>query len=269
MSKYKTCWDCTEFMVDNSLDAAKLYLYPNCDTCDDLIGETEEGRVYRNNRPGREEVIFSEIKTPKTTVRYHDDINSMDIDFEPLEMEKTVAYLQKHDKEEVMNRQKARLEKAKADAADLAAARKAVGLPQATGPDDVGRVGSEIAIPSDVVPTPFVNYKRPLASPHMEIKVPVETETGIVMPPLPKHECELPKAVKTVEDKWESRKNHDEVVFPDGSTYTCLCGKNWYVRVQKVPYHISQYDPQYVFAWRPVRWFNFSRKADIHKRKEQ
>jgi hypothetical protein len=223
-----------------------------------LIGETEDGRLYRNNRPGREEIVFPEIKTPKTTVRYHDEINSMDIDFEPLELERTVAYLQKYSKDE----RKARNEKK-----DILF--PAFDLAQATGPEDIGKAGTDLAIPSDVTPTPFVNYKRPVTSPYMEVKVPHDTETGIVMPPLPEHVCDPPKAVITHADKWEKKNSSDEVVEPDGSVFTCMCGKNWYVRVQKVPFHISEYDPQYVYNWKPVRWFQFGRKSDIRKRREQ
>jgi len=257
MSKYKYCGDCAFPVANFTSSTLTLKLAPNCDNCDDLIGETEEGRVYRNNRPGRQEVLYAEIKKQKELIAKYTD----ELEMKTLEVEKTMAYLQKFTDSERATL-KSRYDKIMKTSNDL-------DLPQATGPHDVGKVGTEIAIPSDVVPTPFVNYKRPLASPHMEVKVPVETETGIVMPPLPKHECELPKAVKTVKDKWDNKKNHDEVIFEDGSVYTCVCGKNWWVRVQKVPYHISQYDPQYVFGWKPVRWYNFSRKADLNKRKEQ
>jgi hypothetical protein len=250
-SEYGYCDDCLIEYRDEYGSRFDFEFTDNCDSCDDLIGETEKGRVYRNNRPGRQEVYYAEIKKQQDLIAKYTD----EIEMKTLEVEKTMAYMQKFTESEAKER--------------LAKARKAVGLPQATGPDDVGKAGREIAIPSDVVPTPFVNYKRPLASPHMEIKVPHETETGVVMPPLPKHECELPNAVKTHTDKWESKNNRDEVVEPDGSIYTCMCGKNWYVRVQKVPYHISSYDPQYVYKWRPVRWYQFGRKADIRKRKEQ
>lgn len=255
-SDYNYCSDCSFEIKDDYGKGFTYYFDDNCDTCDDLIGETEDGMVYRNNRPGRQEVIFAEIKKNQDLIAKHTD----ELKMKTLEMEKTMAYLQKFTQTEKMERARKKAEKTIALVSDL---------PQASGPDDVGKVGTEIAIPSDVVPTPFVNYKRPLASPHMEVKVPVETETGVVMPPLPKHECELPNAVKTIEDKWDSKKNHDEVVWDDGSVFTCICGKNWYVRVQKVPYHISQYDPQYVSNWKPVRWFHFNRRADLRKRKEQ
>ena len=257
MSKrFPWCADCIT-PIKHGIYGGGVQFTPNCDNCDDLIGVVDGGRLYRNNRPGRERVIFAEAKKDSfVTVRTNPDGVP---EIRPIEVEKTVAYLQK---------EKKTLVDYKREAEDIIKKAKALDLPQATGPDDVNKAGTEIAIASDVVPTPFVNYKRPVASPKMEVQVPFETETGVVMPPLPKHECELPKAVITETDKWESKKT-DRVLIKDGSTFTCACGKDWFVRVQKVPFHISDYDPQYISSWKPIRWFNFGRKVDLRNRKAQ
>ena len=250
MSEYPYCSDCLVEFKDHYGKVFWFDLAENCNNCDDLIGATENGRLYRNNRPGREQVLFSEMKKPERMVaRYVNGIEYM-----APEVENTVAYLQKYSDEEKKAIRKAF---------------KSLDLPQATGPGDVGKVGTEIAVAADVVPTPFVNYKRPVASPKMVVEVPFETETGVVMPPLPRHECELPKAVETESDEWESKKKTDHVRIKDGSVFTCACGKNWFVRVHKVPYHISDYDPQYIYSWKPIRWFNFGRIMDLRNRKEQ
>jgi hypothetical protein len=261
-SDMKYCADCLTEYRDEYGDRFDFSFSDNCKTCDDLIGETERGRLYRNNRPGREAVMYSELKrdTDSMKARYHQSVD--DLEVAKMEMEHTMAYLQKFTDDEIearaINRRKKR--------ADVI---RNLTLPQASGPEDVGKVGTEIAVASDVVPTPFVNYKRPVASPKMEVAVPFETESGVVMPPLPKHECELPKAVITEVDEWEARKKKDIVKIKDGSVFTCACGKNWFVRVQKVPYHISDYDPQCIFSWKPIRWFNFGRIMDLRNRKEQ
>jgi hypothetical protein len=210
--------------------------------------------------------MYSELKrdTDSMKARYHKSID--DLEIVKAEMENTMAYLQKFSESEKFDRIVKAAEKKVRESKSVALP---VALPQASGPEDVGRVGTEIAVASDVVPTPFVNYKRPVASPKMEVAVPFETESGVVMPPLPKHECELPKAVITDVDEWEARKKKDIVKIKDGSVFTCACGKNWFVRVQKVPYHISDYDPQYIFSWKPIRWFNFGRIMDLRNRKEQ
>lgn len=130
--------------------------------------------------------------------------------------------------------------------------------------------GSEIAVRPDKVVSPFKNYERPVASPKMEVMLPTETDTGMVLPPLPKHVCELPDAVEKDKGKWGSGFDKDiteTVVIPDGTVFECVCGQDWYVTVRKIPLHAADYKGQHAFGWHKVRWFNFGRKADIRKRK--
>lgn len=132
--------------------------------------------------------------------------------------------------------------------------------------------GSEIAVRPDKVVSPFKNYQRPVASPKMEVETPFETETGVVMPPLPVHECELPEAVVTEKDKWAGSFDNakkDTVVIKNNSTFECICGQVWYVTVRKVPFHAAKYEGQYTYGWHKMRWFNFSRRLDNRKRKAQ
>lgn len=134
------------------------------------------------------------------------------------------------------------------------------------------KTGSEIAVMPDKVVSPFRNYQRPVASPKMEVATPYETDTGVVMPPLPEHVCEFPEVIETVEDKWADAFDNaktDKVLLPNNSVFSCICGKNWWVSVRQVPFHAAKYEGQHVYAWHEIRWFNFARKADLRRRKEQ
>lgn len=132
---------------------------------------------------------------------------------------------------------------------------------------------TEIAVVPDVPYTPFVNYKRPETDPDMVVEVPVETKTGIIMPPLPKHVCQTPQAVKTEKingwNSFESPNYQQFVVIPDGTTFSCVCGQDWFVVVNKVPYYKSDMHNQHSYTWKKMRWYHFGRRADLKRREEQ
>jgi len=137
-----------------------------------------------------------------------------------------------------------------------------------------GSKGSEIEVRPDRVVSPFTNYQRPVASPKMEVAVPFETDGGVVMPPLPEHKCDLPVPVETKKGKWGdefANDTRDVIVegFSNDSVFECICGEKWYLRIQKVPFHASKYDPQYAYGWHKIRWFNFNRLLDLRRRKEK
>lgn len=128
---------------------------------------------------------------------------------------------------------------------------------------------NEVAVRPDNVPTQFVNYKRPVASPKMEVQVPYTTDGGTVLPDLPKHECEFPEVIETKVGKFSashSNDKHDEVLVEDNTIFKCICGKAWYVRVRNVPFHAADYKGQKTFKWYEIHWYNFARRMDLRKR---
>ena len=128
---------------------------------------------------------------------------------------------------------------------------------------------AEVSVRPDNVPTQFVNYKRPVASPKMEVQVPYTTEGGTVLPDLPKHECEFPSVIDTKAGKFSashSNDKHDEVLVADNTIFKCICGKAWYVRVRNVPFHAADYKGQKTFKWYEIHWYNFARRMDLNKR---
>lgn len=158
---------------------------------------------------------------------------------------------------------KARVSAAQAKAE---AAKKAIELSRASA-------GTDLEVRPDVPYTPFKNYVRPPASPNAIVEVPFETETGIVMPPLPEHHCELPNAVELENERgwnsFESKKGKHVVVIPDGTNYLCVCGQAWYVRVVKTPFYAAKIEDQHSFGWHKIRWYHFGRKADLKRRQEK
>jgi hypothetical protein len=144
------------------------------------------------------------------------------------------------------------------------AARKAI--------DESRKASTEISVMPDKVVSPFRNYQRPVASPKMEVAVPFETDTGVVMPPLPEHTCEFPEVIETKKDKFAdqfSNAKKDKVLLPNNSVFKCVCGKAWWVSVRPVPFHAAKYEGQHVYGWHEIRWYNFARKADLRKREAQ
>ena len=163
-----------------------------------------------------------------------------------------VEILEKTDRREAVERQRAESERAK-QALDAIRKSQAESI--------------EIPVKPDAVVTIYKNYKRPVASPKMEVALPETTDTGTIMPPLPTHECELPEAVQTITDRRFDDRT-DNALLKDKSVFECICGKAWYLRIHTVPFHAAKYKGQLRAQWREIHWYNFARKADLRNRKE-